>query len=73
MKILLSITLLFCTFLVSAESDKTVANKKFSFGLSFSPDYAFRVLSASEDNKQFVGDRNEIDKPIIGFTTGLTV
>ncbi len=48
-------------------------SKRFSFGLSFSPDYTYRMLSADVDDGGLIDMRNETESARFGYTTGLTV
>ena len=56
---------------LNAQNQKDRSDNKFSFGLSFSPDYTYRHLSMKNDEYNFVDLRNETDDPRFGFTTGL--
>ncbi len=69
----LAVLFLFITqpLFLSAQSKGNPSGNKFSFGVSFSPDYTYRHLSMKNDEFNFVDARNELDDPRVGFTTGL--
>tara|TARA_R110001592_G_scaffold237306_6_gene496198 strand:+ start:4612 stop:5340 length:729 start_codon:yes stop_codon:yes gene_type:complete len=50
-------------------------SSKFSFGFSFSPDYAYRKLknSGGTNNESIIDFRNSSERPKLGITTGLRV
>lgn len=52
------------------------SNSGFSFGLSFSPNYAYRELIVNEEidvTSLIIETRNEREKPKIGYSTGLNL
>lgn len=53
---------------VDAQSDENNPNKKFSFGLNFSPDYSYRILKSP-----YTGEVEKDDRvyPRFGFTSGI--
>ena len=54
-------------FLLAAQTKET----KLSFGISFSPDYAYRYLHTNNDPSQTVSMRNKLESSRLGFSTGL--
>ncbi len=58
-----------CTLNVNGKSDENITNKKFSFGLNFSPDNTYRRLHSDYDN--FVEFGNKTESARFGFTTGM--
>lgn len=55
----------------NAQSNENKANKRFSFGLNFSPDYSYRRLHMDNDEYGFIDVRNETESPRFGYTTGI--
>ena len=51
--------------------EPVIPSSKFTFGISFSPDYAYRTLSASGDAKDIAASRDSYEDPKLGFTTGI--
>ena len=70
MKLLTTFALILLSIFVFAQSVEKNPAKKFSVGVSFSPDYSYRKLYSS-DNDSFIDLRNETESPRFGFTTGI--
>lgn len=70
MKLLTTFALILLSMFVFAQSVEKKPAKKFSVGVSFSPDYSYRRLYSSDDNF-FLDFRNETESPRFGFTTGI--
>jgi hypothetical protein len=68
--IILFLVIAFPLFL-HGQSLEDKSNKKFSIGISFSPDFSYRNLQMNDDEYGTVDMRNEIEEPRLGFTTGL--
>lgn len=65
-------TILSLLVFTSYAQENKESNKKLRVGVSFSPDYAYRVLkSSNDDHEGFVQFRNQTESPKFGFTTGL--
>ncbi len=70
-KIITIIFVILTPLLLPAQNSEHKINRKLSIGISFSPDYAYRNLYLENDEYDFVGGRNESEKPRFGYTTGL--
>lgn len=64
---------LFLSNLGFSQSYQSDFSKRFSFGVSFSPDYTYRTLKSNVDELDFIDIRNESESARFGFTTGLSV
>ena len=54
------------------QKSDTIKGKRFSIGLSYSPDYCYRFLaSTNESSKGVIESRNKLETPIFGYTTGI--
>ena len=74
----IKISLLLCfiglTLFSSAQHNDVYKNNKWSFGLFFSPSYAYRSVTVSDNSLQWMADlNNEADKPKTGYSTGLSI
>lgn len=74
LKINLALMLILFCFNVNSQTPENNVNKKFSFGINFSPDYSYRRLHSNNADDNFVMyDLNKKESPKLGFTTGATV
>jgi hypothetical protein len=49
-------------------------NKKFSFGINFSPDYSYRRLHLNNPDYDFISNQlNDWEIPAFGYTTGFSI
>ena len=53
--------------------DTETTTKKYSIGLTFSPDYCYRTLKPDASSKWIADDRNSHEIPKIGYTAGLNL
>lgn len=67
-KLIIAIVLPFFTIASNADSVNT---KKVSIGLSFSPDFCYRILRSDPSYKFFVDQNNNGAYPSFGFNTGV--
>jgi hypothetical protein len=51
----------------------TIETKKLSIGLSFSPDYSYRILKPDASGKWIAEIRDTLEIPKFGYTTGLNI
>lgn len=67
--------ILFVFLSISVKSQaEELEPKKFSFGVSFSPDYSYRSLHSNNPDYDFAMNQlNDWEVPAFGFTTGLSV
>ncbi len=72
MKYLISFVLLLPLALFS-QSENQPKQGKFSVGLTYSPDYAYRVLKPDASALFVVKMRDSLESPKYGFTTGLNL
>ncbi len=71
-KTLLISMFLFPLMLLCQEADNKLS--QFSLGISFSPEYSYRVLKAKEDKyESFVALSDSMEVPKFGFTTGIQI
>ncbi len=66
-RISLALIIVVLPFLLIAQN----AEKRFSIGVSFSPDYAYRVLKTDASHEWMLDVNNEYSSPILGYTSGL--
>lgn len=70
MKSFTTILLFILSLQLFGQSTEKNSSKCLSFGISFSPDYAYRALN-SDNKSDFVGLTNDYEFPRFGFTTGV--
>jgi hypothetical protein len=71
-KTLLILMFLFPVMLIGQETDNKLS--KFSLGISFSPEYSYRILNAKEEKyENLVEIINSMEVPKFGFTTGIQI
>ena len=70
MKLLISLLLILPLTALCQKKD-TIRTGKISIGLSFSPDYCYRYLSAQESAKWIANHRDSIENPMFGYTAGI--
>jgi len=51
----------------------TIETKKLSIGLSFSPDYCYRILKPDASGKWIAESRDSLEIPKFGYTSGLNI
>lgn len=73
MKHILLVVFILFIYSVQGQNLRSHYEKRFSFGLSFSPDYTYRTLKSNVDDVGFIDIRNEMESARFGFTTGLSV
>jgi opacity protein-like surface antigen len=73
MKTFLILSICFTLTIARAQTLDTTAHSKFDFGFSFSPDYNYRVLSASNDNGWAKNFYDTLEVPKYGYTCGFNV
>lgn len=69
---LLILTLLIST-LALGQSKDSIQFRRFKIGVTFSPDYCYRILKYDPSNKWVQDLRNDEEEPIFGFTTGFGI
>lgn len=67
----LIILLILISFTAFGQSPDTVKTKRFSIGLTFSPDYCYRILIADASSQWIANIRDNSETPKFGYTTGL--
>lgn len=72
-KYILASLFLFVSIIGFSQSYKSDLAKRFSFGISFSPDYTYRALKSDVDEFGFIDMRNERESARFGYTTGLCI
>lgn len=71
-KIVFTSILIFWGFISLAQNEENSKQSRFSFGVSFSPDYTYRNFRTGDEKlDNIVGDMDDIESPRFGFTTGL--
>ena len=55
------------------QDTETTTTKKYSIGLTFSPDICYRTLKPNAASQSIADDRNGYEIPKIGYTTGLNL
>jgi len=68
-KLFFTVVLISISFSGFTQSYKYLSKKRFSVGVSFSPDYTYRTLKSNVDNNGFIDMRNETETARFGFTT----
>ncbi len=72
MKLLATLTLFLVSIFAFGQTENSNSVRKFSFGINFSPDYAYRRLLANNNGDWLVKSRNEMETARFGFTSGFT-
>ena len=58
-------------FFAIAEQKDTLSAKRMSIGISFSPDYCYRILKSDPINQAFIDKDNKSANTSFGFSTGV--
>ena len=61
------------TLMAQGQEMETKSQKKWSFGLNFSPDYCYRTLQEETTSPMFLNRRNETEIPKVGYTAGASI
>lgn len=70
MKLLTFITLFLLSTFAFGQTENSNSTRKFSFGINFSPDCAYRHLSANNNGDWLLEIRNDMESARFGFTSG---
>ncbi len=75
MKALFNVTAgIFCLLLLSTQVQAQRGREsKWSAGIVFSPDYAYRLLKSESDDNGWKEAFDELEKPKVGYTTGISI
>jgi len=58
---------------VFSQVNDSTPSRKFSFGITFSPDYCYRTLKSDTSVKWLTDSRDSLEIPKFGFTAGLNL
>lgn len=72
MKLVLLFLVIIPLTIVSQNTDSTKA-RKISIGVTYSPDYCYRILKSDNASQWIANYRDSIEIPKFGFTTGLNI
>ncbi len=70
-RMILSILVALVAFPLLGQEAATARYKKLRIGLSFSPEYCSRILTAEPSYQQFSKNRDALEVPKLGFSTGI--
>jgi hypothetical protein len=71
--IFLSMLLALTVLNTQGQETENKTDKKWSFGLNFSPDYCYRTLRGEAASPLFLNSRNETENPKLGYTAGASI
>jgi opacity protein-like surface antigen len=73
MKKIITAILLLTAYVSFGQTPDSISTGKITLGLNFSPDYCFRQLQAGSAQDAIVKNRDSIDIPKFGYTTGVSL